>query len=761
MARNVRVLLRELRPDFVYERYALCALATGWLCRRRGIPWLLEVNAPLADEEARFRVLRWKRMTRMLERFILRRADHLFVVSHPLRRWALEIGIHPDKVSVLPNGVDTSRFNRSVDGNEVRGDLGFSEKEIVVAFSGSLKPWHGGRLLLEAFEQAHDQIPDLRLLYVGEGPERKKIERALRSRGLDEVVHFSGAVTQDRVPSLLRAADILAAPYLPQRDFYFSPMKILEYLAVGRPVVAPRIGDIPDLVEPSCGRLFRSGDRGELRDVIIELARDRERREWMGRRAAERAASEDWSERVETILGKVQDLRHPIETPQSRVGYVLKMFPRFSETFVVNEIIEIERQGIEVRIFSMKKPTGHRQLEAEQVHARTTVLPPPRGIFSPRTTLAHLRCLARSPRRYASALRFALGRRDRRAMEKFLQAGVVADTAVREGIGHFHAHFASGPTRVAKLASMITGLPFSFTAHAKDLYWEGHRHQESHKLKKRVKLARFVVAVSHENKRFIESLGFRVKEGRIRPIHIGIRPDEYAFALPSSRPDTPRPLILAVGRLIEKKGFHVLIEALQELSARGERFRCVIAGEGPQKDRLAQQIRDSGLEGMVRLLGPVPLTRLRRRYYSRARVLAQPSIIAADGDRDGIPTVILEAMAFGVPVVSTRVSGIPEAVVNARNGLVTDPEDAGALAESIQRLLIDVELADRLALAARAHVEKEFNLKTNAGALRKLFVRSLKGWPPPEETRRSPAATASIDLEGKEEAREIAQVPSP
>jgi glycosyltransferase involved in cell wall biosynthesis len=144
-------------------------------------------------------------------------------------------------------------------------------------------------------------------------------------------------------------------------------------------------------------------------------------------------------------------------------------------------------------------------------------------------------------------------------------------------------------------------------------------------------------------------------------------------------------------------------------------------------------IREKGLHGTVRLLGAVPLDRLRARYYSRTRVLAQPSIIAADGDRDGIPTVLLESMALGVPVVSSRVSGIPEAIEDGKDGFLIDPGDAHTLAEVIGRLLGDIELADRVACAARERIEGQFDVRRNAGALRKLFLRSLKGWPPPEE----------------------------
>lgn len=728
---RVLTVLRSWRPDLAYERYSLCSVATGILCRVRRVPWFLEVNAPLADEEREFRRLRFVRLTRALERWCLRRADHVFVVSGALRRWALELGVHPDRVSILPNGVDRRRFHPALEIDGVRESWGAGPGETVFAFAGSLKPWHGARALVDAFARLRAAGVPARLILIGDGPERKALEKQIRARGIDEFAHLIGAVPHAVLPRLLRAADVLVAPYLPRSRFYFSPLKLLEYLAVGRPVVASRIGEIPDLLGHGCGRLVRPGNVEELAAAFQELALLPDLRARLGTEASVRVEGHDWSDRAAVIRRTLKERLGLVEkTPSERIGYVLKMFPRFSETFIANEILELERLGSDVHVFSMKRPTGPQQEAIERVRACRTVLPSPVRFLAPAVLQANLRAFGRHPRGYLHALRFAVSRWDRRALVKLVQAGVVADACARERIGHLHAHFASGPARVAKMASMIAGVPFSFTAHAKDLYWEGHRHGTSNKLKKRVQSARFVVTVSDENKRFIEGQGFKVKEGRVRTIHIGLPLEDFPFRLPSDRPRSPRPVVLAVGRLIEKKGFHILVEAVARLRDRGVLLRCLIAGEGPERSRLEAQIARLRLSGYVKLLGPLPLDRLRRCYYARARVLAQPCVVAADGDRDGIPTVLLEAMALGVPVISTRVSGIPEAIEDGVTGYLTEPGDAGALADRIALILADVALADRLARAGRLRVEEEFDLRKNTGALRKLFLRSVAGWPP-------------------------------
>ncbi|MEZ4647882.1 MAG: glycosyltransferase [Candidatus Eisenbacteria bacterium] len=617
-----------------------------------------------------------------------------------------------------------------------------------MAFSGSPSLWHGGDVLLDAFLEARETIPSLRLLFVGEGPEKKALEKRARKKGVDAFVTFTGAVPHEQVPELLAASDVLTAPYLPHDDFYFSPLKVLEYLAAGRPVVASGIGEIWELVDDSCGRLVEPGSVKELARTLIELGADPDLRRALGERARERTRGADWFDRASTVLDAAETLAgvRPA-APRERVGYVLKMFPRFSETFVLREVLELERQGMEVRTFSMKVPHGPQQVDVHKVHALQSVLPDPNRFPSAGTLGAHGRCVLRSPSRYFGALKFAVTRRDRKAIDKFVQAGVVADRCAKENIGHLHAHFASGPTRVVKLASMISGVPFSFTAHAKDLYWHGHRHGTSKKLKKRVQLARFVAVISQENQRFIESQGFKVKEGRIRPLYIGLRMDDYRFVLPSSRPGSPRPVVLAVGRLIEKKGFDVLLDAAAQLVRRGVRFRLVIAGEGPEEQPLRGRIRELGLEGTAYLLGAVPLERLRKRYYSRARVLAQPCVVAKDGDQDGIPTVLLEAMALGVPVISTKVSGIPEAITDGDNGFLTEPGEVGLLAERIEQLLSDVAFADEMARRGRARAEEQFDLVRNVGALRKLFRRSIAGWPSREEWQSLQASWGDTDDE--------------
>jgi glycosyltransferase involved in cell wall biosynthesis len=412
------------------------------------------------------------------------------------------------------------------------------------------------------------------------------------------------------------------------------------------------------------------------------------------------------------------------------IGYVLKMFPRFSETFILNEILELERRGTHITVFSMKVPDESlRQPDLVKLRAPVLTIPAFRGSGLWGHLIAHTDCLLRSPVRYLRTLEFVRRRRSRSAWRKFLMAPYIVRCARQRGIEHLHAHFASGPTRQAKLVSLLSGLTFSFTAHAKDLFWQGHQHGTNNKLKKRLRLAAFVVVISDFNHRFLRSLNFRVPRRRVLTVYNGLNLARWPFQSPAEkRWDEAEPLlVLAVGRLVPKKGFDVLLRACEILKNSGYEFRCVIIGEGPERPRLESLRDELGLASVVEIPGAIPQDRVRDEFMRHARVLVQPSVIAPDGDQDGIPTVLLEAMACGVPVVATPTSGIPEAVDDGETGLLVAPGDGAATAVGIGRLLDDGELAARLAEGARRRIERSFNIKRSVKVLRHLFGHAARG----------------------------------
>ena len=397
------------------------------------------------------------------------------------------------------------------------------------------------------------------------------------------------------------------------------------------------------------------------------------------------------------------------------VAYVLKMYPRFSETFVLSELLELERQGLHMRVFSLKKPDdGVFHAEVARLRAKVTYLPDSAVLDPGRYVDAHRGLFGGDPRRYRSALAAALKRRRMASLKHFLQAGYIAPFIRREGIGHLHAHFATGATSVALNLHRLTGIGYSFTAHAKDIFRDAVDRDE---LATKLRSARFAVTVSEYNRRHLQRLA---AESRIVRIYNGLDLDRFS---PNGGAREDPPLVLAVGRLVEKKGFADLVRACGILRRDGVRLRCRIVGKGELEGELRSLVQELGVADIVELAGTAPRDELLA-LYPRASALVAPCLVGSDGNRDGLPTVLTEAMALGVPVVATDVTGIPELVENGRTGLLVPQRRPEALAASIRRVLEDRAGAERLVRAARDRVERRFDLRSNVAELRGLCEES-------------------------------------
>ncbi len=470
----------------------------------------------------------------------------------------------------------------------------------------------------------------------------------------------------------------------------------------------------------------------------------------------------------------------PLPAAGRRIGYVMNGFPRLSETFIAHEIHQLERQGLGLRLFVVKRedePWQHPVVQA--ISAVREHLPPVSSLSgtslwpwlrknAPRYATAHGRVLRRHPLRWlrtaASALALAVQHGQRGALasqaggfslrkvyiKEFLQAGHVADAVLRSGdIEHLHGHFCHGVATITWWASQMSAVPFSFTAHAKDIYQA--ELNPGRLLERKLGAARFVATCTCANAQVLKGRHPRPEE--VHAIYHGLDTDWFApkpqgaalvgdtahptapsTASPTASP-TAAPLILAVGRLVEKKGFDTLLHACAWLQANGVAWRCHIVGEdGPAAPALRALIEQLGLQGQVQLVGPMTQDQLRNRYAD-AHVFALPCQVMADGDRDGFPNVLAEAMAMGVPVVSTAISGIPEMIDDGVHGLLVPPRDPPALGAALQRLLVDTGLHQRLARQGRERMCERFDSRRTTQELRALFEASLAA-----RTRRRGAA---------------------
>jgi colanic acid/amylovoran biosynthesis glycosyltransferase len=389
-----------------------------------------------------------------------------------------------------------------------------------------------------------------------------------------------------------------------------------------------------------------------------------------------------------------------------KVGYVVKRYPRYSETFIVNEVLAHEAAGVPIEIFSLFPSNDtHFQNAISKVRAPVHYLPSD----GPKAAeLWHaLQHAGDTVQDWEGALRGAKGE----VVRDLYQALMLANAVRARGIRHLHAHFATAATTVARLASRFAGVPYSFTAHAKDIFHESVCTED---LTRKMDDARAVITVSDFNAQFLTSQ-FGSAAAKITRVYNGLDLSLFPFVQPSHR----EPRIIAVGRLVEKKGFGILVDACALLAKRGVSFACEIIGSGEQETRLRQQIAAHGLCERVTLLGPRP----QREIISdiqRAAVFAAPCVVGEDGNRDGLPTVLLEAMALGTPCVSTDVTGIPEVLQHNATGLLVPQHDAAGLADAIEKLFNDAPLRVRLATQGRAAVEKNFDIHCNAARQREL-----------------------------------------
>jgi colanic acid/amylovoran biosynthesis glycosyltransferase len=398
-----------------------------------------------------------------------------------------------------------------------------------------------------------------------------------------------------------------------------------------------------------------------------------------------------------------------------KVGYVMSRFPKLSETFVLGEILAVEEQGVEVELFPLLRE------RAEVVHPDAAALCE-RARFQPFVSLPILRSqlhfLRRAPRRYLGTL-WDLLRGTWGSANYFVGAlgifpKVVHDARLMEagGISHVHCHFSNHPAAAGFVVHRLTGIPYSFTAHGFDL------HVDRTMLCEKVADAAFVVAVSEYNRRLIlEECGEQAR-ARVAVVHCGV---DTEFFHPRTTTAPERPFsILCVGTLHEVKGQGYLVEACRLLAESGTDVACTLVGEGPDRAALMEQIAAAGLEGRVTIAGRRTRAEVAE-LLGRAHVLVSPSVPTAEGKREGIPVVLMEAMASGVPVVASGISGIPELVEDGRTGLLVPPRNPPALAGALRRLHDDPSLRERLARAGRETVEREFDVRKNAAELVRRF----------------------------------------
>jgi len=390
------------------------------------------------------------------------------------------------------------------------------------------------------------------------------------------------------------------------------------------------------------------------------------------------------------------------------VGYILKQYPRLSETFILHELLALQAAGVVSSVYSLR-PANEGRFHAALADYHGPVSYPrslgkasAAGAFA---ALAHL-----DFERYGEAMEMLDQVPTSRRADLLVQAIEISDSALAAGVTHLHAHFLTIASHVAYLAHILTGLPFSVTAHAKDIY----RHTVDWDLANTISAAAdTIVTVCDANRRHLQSkLG---ADARIERIYNGLVDPVMPAELSQRDPN----VILAIGRLVEKKGFDVLLDAMTQMD--DQTVRCVVLGDGDELESLRLQSVGLGISDRVEFTGAVSQSEVGR-WLRRATVLAAPCLVGSDGNQDALPTVLLEALAAGLPSVSTPVAGIPEIITDGIQGLIVPSDDPSSLADALSRIMNDPELWTKMATAGPVRLAERFDRASTISELIDVFA---------------------------------------
>jgi glycosyltransferase involved in cell wall biosynthesis len=387
---------------------------------------------------------------------------------------------------------------------------------------------------------------------------------------------------------------------------------------------------------------------------------------------------------------------------QPDLAVLVHEYPKLSETFVLSDLLALEERGIRLHVYSLRRPAGDLvQDDTAQLQAPVDYLPELGGRqLNLLVRAVHANLLVRSPQRYTAGLSQIYASPDFSKL-RLRQSVLLARELLRIGAPPLYIHFAHKPTTVGRFASLMLGNRFGVSAHAVDVWATPPKE-----LRAKLRDASVVLSCYEEAQQHLQ----RLARG-----HTPVRLVRHGVDIPPEirRVESDPPVILAVGRLVEKKGFETLLRAAAMLHGAGNAFRLHIAGDGIMWPALARLVGELGIGELVRFLGPQTRDELDE-HYERASVFALPCQIGADGNRDGLPNTILEAMARALPVVSTTLPSLAEAIDDGVEGRLVRPRDPQGLASALGELLGDRELRMRMGAAGRDRARREFDRRALA-----------------------------------------------
>ncbi len=399
------------------------------------------------------------------------------------------------------------------------------------------------------------------------------------------------------------------------------------------------------------------------------------------------------------------------------IAYLTGEYPRATDTFIQREVAALRTLGLEVKTCSIRRTDGGHLVGPEQHSEAAQTFYVLKAASQPlRLISAHLAALTTSPQRYFKALALAVktSAPGTRALLYqliyFAEAAVLARHLKQQNVRHLHNHIATATCTVAMLASEISGIPFSFTLHGPDIFFAPHRWR----LDEKIRRASFVACISHFCRAQAMAFADPSDWDKLAIVHCGVEPSRYLSSPDRAARGTGHNLLF-VGRLASVKGLPVLFQALAGLVPDHQDLMLTLIGDGPDRALLQDQVNQLGLQDHVAFAG----------YQSQdavARALLESDLLLLPSFAEGLPVVLMEAMAAGLPVLTTRIAGVPELVEDGISGILVPPGDVDALADGLRKLLADANLRHRMGQAGRQKVIAEFTASNEAARLATLFA---------------------------------------
>lgn len=682
--------------------------------------------------------LRYKRlMATLLDRW----TQGTIANSEAVKDYIVQKGLAPDKVAVIYNGVDTSRFSHPLQPGTMKAELRIPPHHSVVGFVARLEPQKDPDTFLRAAAHLAAKLPNVSFLVIGGGSLQRDLERQASRLGISERVIFTGP--RRDVPRLLAACDVSVNASLKEG----MANTILESMAAGKPVVATKVGGNAELIrDGETGFLVPSCNPVALALALQKLIEEPALAKAMGLRAQARvekrfsvramveATEQLYDALALTALDRsaVTMIKPPEAQGERPIAFVVSQFPRYADAYFLREITALAARGLQFYIFSLRGFRGQLIHEdAKRLLARTVYLP----FFPPwRLLRAQARVLCRTPGRYLGALSavirgcwhhpFELIR----GLAAFPKAVYFATLVRERRIAHVHANWATHPAVSALVMSRLTGVPWSFAGHASDIYL--HRAM----LADKIRAARFIVTCTRHNKDYLVGIGGADTSSKIVVCYHGVDLNKFR---PAAKPASTHLRLLAVGKLATCKGFDDLITACKILAERGGAFECTIVGDGRERRTLERLIRRAGLADRIRITGYLaqePLIRL----YQEASVVVLPALSES---HFGIPNVLLEALAVETPVVCTPLPSLAEVMEDGKQGLYMPERAPEALADALEALFRDPERCRAMGKAGRRQIEELFDTEKNVEVLAALLRPGISQ--PASKTEATPLSLGS------------------